>query len=90
MRKIFLIPALLGALAFAGCGEDAPTGERDKGKADVLNMPSGFANVAHKCDGNGNRVFSAGGSDVGVSVAVVRDPACGGGETTTDGDGVYP
>lgn len=75
------------ALALAGCGEsreDAGINNRDVGPADIINMPDGFSNVAHKCDGpNMVYVIYHGSSTEGAkaygSVAVVaNDPRCAG------------
>lgn len=76
MKIIATILAGAALVFAAGCGEDAPEGNRDTGPADILNYPDGFGNVAHKCDGHGNRVYSAGASDAGTAIAVIPDETC--------------
>lgn len=71
-----IVLAALALIVFAGCGKDAEVEKRDSAPAAVIQFPKGFANVAHKCDGNGHRVYSAGGTDAGVAVAVVDDASC--------------
>lgn len=86
LSKIAIITTLIaGTLALSACGEstqDANTGDRNVGPADIINMPDGFSNVAHKCDGP-NMVYviyhgSSSDSRAYGSVAVVaNDPRCG-------------
>ncbi len=72
--------AAAGAIAFlAGCADtsptgDGPTGVVDDSPAEVINFPNKFANVAHKCDGHGHRVYST--TRIAPPV-VVDDPSCG-------------
>ena len=58
---------------------DAPIGKFDDSAAEILNFPDKFANVAHKCDGHGHRVYS---TTRQAAVVVIDDPSCDGG---TDG-----
>lgn len=86
LSKIAIITTLIaGTLALSACGEstqDANTGDRNVGPADIINMPDGFSNVAHKCDGP-NMVYviyhgASGNVSAYGSVAVVaNDPRCG-------------
>ena len=55
---------------------DAPVGEFDDSAAEVLNFPDKFANVAHKCDGHGHRVYSTTREATDI---VIDDPSCDGG-----------
>lgn len=79
----FLAAGIAAVLLFmtlsanSGCEDkNADEGNRDYAPADVTNFPRGFANIAHKCDGP-NMIYSAGGSDAGVSIAVApNDPRC--------------
>jgi len=79
-RLLFAGPVLAGALIIAtGCADtsptgDAPTGAVDDAPAEVINFPNKFANVAHKCDGHGHRVYS---TTRPVPPVVVDDPSCG-------------
>lgn len=76
--------AVLAVASLSGCkgcegNQDAPVNSRDTVPADVINMPNGFSNVAHKCDGS-NMVYVIFHGDGGYgSVAVVpNDPRCAG------------
>jgi hypothetical protein len=78
--KSSLIPAFAAAalILAAGCRDtsstgDAPTGPVDDAPAQVINFPDKFANVAHKCDGHGHRVYST--TRVAPPV-VIDDPTC--------------
>lgn len=87
LHKVFASVALAGALLFAlsGCGlnkatepyNDAPRGETNKGRADIITMPDGFSNLSTKCD-HGNRVYVAFKGDLNrAAVAVIPgDPTC--------------
>lgn len=55
---------------------DAPVGKFDDSAAEVINFPDKFANVAHKCDGHGHRVYS---TTRQATVVVIDDPSCDGG-----------
>jgi hypothetical protein len=55
---------------------DAPVGHYDDSSAEVINFPDKFANVAHKCDGHGHRVYS---TTRQATVVVIDDPSCPGG-----------
>lgn len=80
MRRSFVAGiAVTGALAVAGCTDttptgDAPTGAVDDTPAAVINFPDGYANVAHKCDGQGHRVYS---TTRQAPPVIVDDPSCG-------------
>ena len=41
--------ALVLVVGVTACGTDAKKGDRDTGTADIVNMPDGVPNVAHKC-----------------------------------------
>lgn len=79
MKHLLVAAIAAGALVVAaGCSDtsptgDAPTGPVDDAPAEVINFPDKFANVAHKCDGHGHRVFST--TRVAAPV-VVDDPTC--------------
>jgi hypothetical protein len=78
-----LIVAIVVITALTACGQDAQVGQRDRGTADVLNMPQGWSNVAMKCDGHGHRVFATDhGDSYSSSLAVVADTSCGDKTTT--------
>lgn len=65
-------------LGVTGCGEkytepykDAPRGNTNDDKADLITFPDGFSNVSTKCD-HGNRVYSTyHGDNPYGSIAVV-------------------
>lgn len=69
------------ALVLAGCSSfndqrgrgDAPVQGYDDTPAEIVNFPDQFANVAHKCDGHGHRVYS---TTREAAVTVVDDPSC--------------
>lgn len=68
-----------GALLAAGCSDTSPTGDGPTGAVDdspaaVINFPNGYANVAHKCDGQGHRVYS---TTREAPPVVIDDPSCG-------------
>jgi hypothetical protein len=72
------------ALAGSGCEthQDAAKGTRDTGPADLINMPDGYSNVAHKCDGP-NMVYVIYHGDTadtpkpyGALAVVANDPRC--------------
>ena len=50
-------------------------GDYDDSPAEVINFPDQFANVAHKCDGHGHRVYS---TTRQAPVVVIDDPSCAG------------
>ncbi len=54
---------------------DAPIGPYDDSPAEVVNFPDKFANVAHKCDGHGHRIYS---TTRQAAVTVIDDPTCPG------------
>jgi len=54
---------------------DAPVGNYDDTAAEVINFPDQFANVSHKCDGHGHRVYS---TTRQAPPVVVDDPSCPG------------
>jgi hypothetical protein len=58
--------------------QDAPRGQTNSQPANVIEMPDGFSNVAHKCVGTGKlRVFVLFKGDHPYgSIAVEEDPAC--------------
>lgn len=72
------------ALAGSSCEshQDAKKGARDTGPADLINMPDGYNNVAHKCDGP-NMVYviyhgnsGEGPKPYGALAVVANDPRC--------------
>ena len=77
--------ACLLAVGFGACDNftsergrgDAPVGNYDDSSAEVINFPDKFANVAHKCDGHGHRVYS---TTREATVVVIDDPSCEGDE----------
>ena len=83
MRTRFIAPAVLSVALLAGCSGfndergrgDAPIGPFDDSPAEVVNFPDKFANVAHKCDGHGHRVYS---TTRQAAVTVIDDPTCPG------------
>lgn len=85
--KLFAAATAVALLvAAAGCSDkaseqfnDAPRGETNEGRADIITFPDGFSNVAAKCD-RGNRVYVIFKADNTYgSVAVVpNDPSCAG------------
>jgi hypothetical protein len=86
MRKTWGVAVAL--LLLAGCDatgkaaqpfDDAQVAGHNTGKADVINMPDGFSNVATKCD-HGNRIYVVyhGDSTYGSITVVAKDPTCGG------------
>ncbi len=84
-RKLVALVALVVTAGLgAGCDNfnsergrgDAPIGEFNDSAAEVLNFPDKFANVAHKCDGHGHRVYS---TTRQAAVVVIDDPSCEGG-----------
>lgn len=88
-EKVFLLGLVVIALVIcvsmlSACGEsrqDAPVTGRDTGPADLINMPDGFSNVAHKCDGP-NMVYviyhgaGANASPYGSVAIAPNDPRC--------------
>jgi hypothetical protein len=81
MKRIVLVVAMLFGLAACADSshQDAPSGSKDAGPADIINFPAGFRNVAHKCDGpNMVYVTSAGQDDTRASglYVVANDPRC--------------
>ena len=84
MRKIVVL-AVVACLLLVGCGQktkerrrDAPTTKRrNVAPAEIIEMPDGFSNLAHKCDGP-NMVYvtyHGDGSYAAVSV-VPNDKRC--------------
>lgn len=62
--------------------QDAGVNNRDTGPADLINMPDGYSNVAHKCDGP-NMVYviyhgntREGPKAYGALAVVPNDPRC--------------
>ena len=49
---------MLAGSTTSGDGATRPSGRFDDSPAEVINFPDQFANVAHKCDGHGHRVYS--------------------------------
>lgn len=89
LAMAIVIVALVALIA--GCGAqdafnddrgkgDAPVGETDDSEAEVINMPNEFANIAHKCDGHGHRVYTTTHGGGPREIAVIDDPSCPGGE----------
>jgi len=83
VRRLLGVVAIALALAAGGCSGfnnergrgDAPIGPYDDSPAEVINFPDQFANVAHKCDGRGHRVYS---STRQAPPVVIDDPSCAG------------
>jgi hypothetical protein len=92
MRTSNIFKIAIGALVLGGslmiisaCGEstqDAGVGNRNIGNADLINMPDGYSNVAHKCDGP-NMVYviyhgsvTEGPKAYGSVAVVANDPRC--------------
>ena len=76
--KRTLAALAFGAVLLVSCSDTSPTGDAgtksiDDEKADVINFPNTFMNVAHKCDGYGHRVFSHTRNGPPV---VIDDPTC--------------
>jgi len=83
MKKIIILPVIVLAIAFAGCSEATQDATKsgqsvDKSPAAVIAFPDKFRNVAHKCDGEGHRVYSNSTGDSGNSseLYVINDPKC--------------
>ncbi|MEU5577804.1 hypothetical protein ABZ791_10615 [Streptomyces huasconensis] len=80
MRRFFVgLGAALAALSLSACSSDTtvPVEQREKGAAEVFQMPDDFPAVAAKCDAHGNRIFvSEDGEKAGYDIAVVADPKC--------------
>lgn len=81
MKKRFIvIPLTLASIiSLSACEQeqDAPVNSRDKTAATLMNMPDGFSNVAHKCDGP-NMVYTVfhGDSSYGSVAVAPNDPRC--------------
>lgn len=81
-RQLLAVVAL--GLVVSGCEGfkeqrgrgDAPVGRGDDSPAEVLQMPDLFPNVAHKCDGHGNRVYVTQTKDTNALVIVPNQPSC--------------
>lgn len=59
---------------------DAPIGRIDDRKAEIINMPDDYNNLATKCDNHGHRVYSTTRHDEGQAfIQVIDDPTCAGG-----------
>jgi len=79
------VATVAAVLALSACGEstqDSGVNNRDTGPADLINMPDGYSNVAHKCDGP-NMVyviyhgsFAEGPKAYGSLAVVANDPRC--------------
>jgi hypothetical protein len=86
LRKLAL-PAIAVVLTLSACSGfndergwgDAPVSKRDDSGAEVINFPNQFANIAHKCDGQGHRVYVVTHSKTDVPPVVIADPTCPGG-----------
>jgi hypothetical protein len=84
VKRRLAIAAMALVLVTGGCSAhndargrgDAPIGEYDDTPAEVINFPDQFANVAHKCDGHGHRVYS---TTREAPPVVISDPSCPGG-----------
>jgi hypothetical protein len=88
IRKLAVVSAAIAVFIVAGgatgceSNQDAGVGNRNTGSADLINMPDGFSNVAHKCDGpnmvyviyHGN--YSEGPKAYGSVSVVANDPRC--------------
>jgi hypothetical protein len=82
---LVLVTIAVALVFISACGEfnkDAPAGERNTGPADIINMPDGFSNVAHKCDGPNMVyvIYHGNFSDpkpYGSLAVVANDPRCG-------------
>ena len=86
MRRV-PIPALgvvILVLATGACSKkatepfrDAPVSGHNDGRAEIINMPDGFNNIASKCDGP-NRVYSIYHADSAYGAVAVapNDPRC--------------
>jgi hypothetical protein len=80
-RLTIAVLTLALGLAAGGCNArndargrgDAPVGNYDDSAAEVINFPDQFANVAHKCDGHGHRVYS---TTRQAPPVVIDDPSC--------------
>lgn len=77
--KRWAVGAAIAGLVLVGCSDtkptgDGPTGDVDDSPAAVINFPNEYANVAHKCDGHGHRVYS---TTREAAPVVVDDPTCG-------------
>jgi len=76
---------VVALLLLTGCGadkaqepfKDAPRGTTNSSRADTIEMPDGFSNVATKCD-HGNRIYVLfkGDSDYGSVAVVANAPDC--------------
>lgn len=87
MRKTIAGAAIV-ALAITGCADpfnedrgrgDAAVENVDDSAKEVIQFPDRFANVAHACDGHGNRVFvTTRTEESGMQMSVIADPSCGG------------
>lgn len=79
---LFIVMILAGGLASCGSKgveqfKDAPVGDRNTSKADLITYPDGFSNVAAKCDGP-NRVYVIFKADAtyGSLAVAPNDPRC--------------
>lgn len=61
---------------------DAPIKSRDDTGAEVVNFPNQFANVAHKCDGHGHRIYVVTHGKSDAPPVVIDDPSCAPGAGT--------
>lgn len=89
LSKATLITTGIASLVFLFAGaascestQDAGVNNRDTGPADIINMPDGYSNVAHKCDGT-NMVYviyhgniHEGPKAYGSVSVVANDPRC--------------
>jgi hypothetical protein len=80
--------ALAALLSLQACGSghgdaEVEPGGVDNSPAKIVQMPSGFRNVAFKCDGGGNMVYSGSRGQTSDAVAsgifvIPNDPRCPG------------
>lgn len=88
MKRALIAGSLLGAaLLLTGCSELSNDSARVESPADispgeVIAMPDGFSNVATKCDGHGNRIYTifhgagANWTPFGAVAVLSADPTC--------------
>jgi hypothetical protein len=84
MRIKHVVVGAIVAVSMVACSQkdrepfrDAPVSDRNEAPAEVMTMPDGFSNVAHKCDGHGHRVYTGYKGDANRStIAVIEDPTC--------------
>lgn len=83
MKRLLIAGTAAAVLLLSACGAndergrgDAGISHYDDGKAEVINMPDSYSNVATKCDGHGHRIFM---TREAVPVTVIVDDSCPGG-----------